>query len=540
MLSICIFSVPLKAALEIPQYQVYELVFTGSTVSPGDSPVRDVILETMWRHVAGGLSYHVYGFWDGDGRGGPVGPVYKVRFCPTLPGEWELTSVVSNDPGLDGQHEGFTLHCIASGHHGFWERDPESAGGRWYKRSDGSHPYIIGNTMYSYLSEHYLGGSNGSDINSDTRHCAAYYNKLRFAITGDIYPHPTEKPFLDNDGLPTDDGNYSHRPNPAWFSHRVDLAVRTAYEADMIADLIINSVDSKQGRSVLKAGANGGDAVPILRYMSARYGSFPNVWFCLSNEYNIRDPRFMAAEIRDLGIQLRDLLAYPTPISVHPNQRDWDPDLQSGKEWNDHIIFQNKIKYIWMAADKVDLNHYKGAGKPVIDDELAYQGEGDGWLQEDVLEAFLGAFLGGGYGSTGYKTGHKLGQYFAGHFDATQHSTSDNLLWFRQQIDAGIEFWNMQPSTVFYTNKDGIRLDIFRHVDYDFRLLKEDGKAYVLGAAGPRKNILAQLPEGNWDIVLYDLVAMSTRDLGSGISGEFAFDLPGTRALFVVLKRPGL
>ena len=225
---------------------------------------------------------------------------------------------------------------------------------------------------------------------------------------------------------------------------------------------------------------------------------------------------------------------------MHPNQRDWDPELHEGAEWNDHVIIQNKIKYIWLAADKTDLNYYKGACKPVINDELAYQGPGDGWLEEDVLEAFLGAFLGGGYGSTGYKSGHKLGHYFAGNFDPGEHGASDNLLWFRQQIDDEIDFWKMQPATVFYTRKENITLEFFRHVDYGFRLLKEDGKAYVLGASGPRKNITARLPAGKWDIKLYDLVDKSSREIGRKVSGDVNIDLPGSRAIFLVLKKSNM
>ena len=95
----------------------------------------------------------------------------------------------------------------------------------------------------------------------------------------------------------------------------------------------------------------------------------------------------------------------------------------------------------------------------------------------------------------------------------------------------------MQPSTIFYNQKEGANLDIFRNVDYDFRLLRESGKAYVLGATGPRKNILAKLPEGKWDIAMYDLVAKSSKELGTKVSGEFTFDLPKSRAIFVVLKK---
>ena len=520
-----------------PQYHVFELAFSGTDLSARHSPVKEVTLVTIWVHQDTDVSFRINGFWDGDGQGGAEGNVYKVRFCPTKPGLWKLASVTSNDPLLDGQHQGLTVECAASDHPGFWEVDKESAGGRWYKRNDGSHPYIVGNTMYSYLSEYYLDGPNGSNIERDTRECAVYYNKLRFAITGDIYPHPSAKPFLDENGDPTNDGNYSHRPNPAWFHSRVDLAVKTAFELDMIADLIINSVDSKDGRSVLRAGKNGGDAEPILRYLAARYGSYPNVWFCLTNEYNIRNPKFTEEEIRKFGIQFRKLLAYSNPLSVHPNQQDWDPRLHEGADWNDHTIIQNKIKYIWLAADKQDLNFYIGGGRPVINDELAYEGEGDGWLEEDVLEAFLGALTGGGYGSTGYKSGHKLGHYFAGNFSAREHSASDNLLWFREQIDGEAEFWKMEPFTIFFSRKDGINLDIFRNVDYGFRLLKNGRQAYILASDGPHAGILARLPEGSWNVTLYDLIHKFRIPLGESVSGEFSFDMPDSRAVFVHLKK---
>jgi hypothetical protein len=307
----------------------------------------------------------------------------------------------------------------------------------------------------------------------------------------------------------------------------------------MIADLIINSVDSKDGRSVLKAGENDGDMEPILRYVAARYGSYPNVWFCLTNEYNIRTPRFTEEEIRKIGSRMKELLSYPNPLSVHPNQQDWDPGLHEGADWNDHTIIQNKIKYIWLAADKQDLNYYIGGRRPVINDELAYEGEGDGWLEEDVLEAFLGAFMGGGYGSTGYKTGHKLGHYFGGNFSAGEHSASDNLLWFREQIDREVEFWKMEPFTIFFSRKDGINLNIFRNVDYRFRLLRENRKAYILAASGPHTGITARIPEGSWEVTLYDLVNKAVVSLGDPVSGEFNFDLPDSRAVFVVIKKTG-
>jgi len=176
--------------------------------------------------------------------------------------------------------------------HGFWVPDDASAGRRWYRRSDGSHQYIIGNTHYTFLTEHGLSGkSTGGNIAADMAANAKFFKKVRFGLQSGQYPHPTEKPWLDDDGRPTDDGNYSHRPNPRWFHQRVDLAVRTAFEHDLIADLILAGPDTPESRTTLKAKHNAGDATPYLRYIAARYGSFPNVWLCLCNEYDIKNPK---------------------------------------------------------------------------------------------------------------------------------------------------------------------------------------------------------------------------------------------------------
>jgi hypothetical protein len=72
------------------------------------------------------------------------GGAFKVRFCPTRPGRWTIVETSSNRAELQGQREGETVVAAASGLHGFWEVDQDSPGRRWYRRSDGSHQYILG------------------------------------------------------------------------------------------------------------------------------------------------------------------------------------------------------------------------------------------------------------------------------------------------------------------------------------------------------------------------------------------------------------
>ncbi len=521
-------------ATEVPRYSVYEVQFVGPTCGPQDAPARDVELVTRWEHETG-RTYTVYGFWDGDGRGGVEGNVFKVRFCPTETGTWTLVETASNQTELDGQNEGLQIACTPSDQPGFWEVDRAQAAGRWYRRSDGSHPYIFGNTMYTFLSERDNQGPSGGNIADDVRNNAAYFKKIRFSITGGRYPHPTAKPFLDDRGRPTDDGNFSHRPNPAWFHERVDLAVQTAYECDLIADIIVNGPDTVENRSVLQAGANGGDATPILRYLAARYGSFPNVWFCLSNEFDIKRPKYTCRQIDHFGQTMRRFLPYPSPMSVHAQPRDWYTKLNTIPPWHDHVIIQKKLKKLASAADWVSRNHAIGGNVPVIDDELAYEGAGDGWSEADVIEAHLGAFLGGGYGTTGHKPANKQGHYFWGHFKASEHHAADNLRWLRQSIDEHITFWRMAPAND--ANRGDHSTAIFTNTAPTFRAMAWPQREYVLGTNTARNNIRATLPPGRWHVTCYDAIAKTATVLADDAAGSFTFDTPNSRAALFHFKR---
>ena len=523
---------------QVELYAVHEIAFEGPQYGPQDAPTVDVEFITEWRHESGWPRYEIHGFWDGDGAGGTTGKVFKVRFCPTQVGKWTLVKTRSNKSELNGQKEGYTIICQPSTHPGFWLVDENSAGQRWYRRSDGSHPYVIGNTMYSFLSEYRHDGPNQSDVTSDVKGNAGYFKKIRFAITGDRYPHPTVKPFLNNQGKPTDNGNFSHRPNPAWFRQRVDVAVQTAFEQDLIADLILNGPDTRDSRSVLVAKENGGDCTPILKYIAARYGSLPNVWICLANEWDIKRPKFTAREIATIGLQIKTFLAYPIPLSVHAAPTDWKIQLNTLIPWNDHVILQHKIKSLPTSADFIEKNYWiGGANKPVINDELAYEGRGDHWTEPDVIEAHLGAFLGGGYGTTGFKHPvSKQGHYFTGAFNPAEHTSADNLAWLREKIEANITFWKMQPVVDLHYTGNTLSISIFRHIDADFRAMEWKNHEYVLGTNKTHTGIEARLPAGKWQIKCFDVISKTEKLLSPEASGDFTFDAPDSRATFFLFK----
>jgi hypothetical protein len=530
------FAAQVLAGEEVKQggvFSVLELSFRGPRQGPTDAPARDIDFHVLFRHESGSPEHKVYGFWDGDGKRSISGNVFKVRFCPTKAGRWNLVEVRSNTPQLSDQRRGDYITAVPSDHPGFWVIDPVSPGLRWYKRSDGSHPYIFGNTHYSFVSGYEKGNKpSGNDIAADIAGNARYFKKLRFGIHGDRYTHPTEKPFLDDSGRPTDSGDFSHRANPNWFRERVDLAVRTADEHDLIADLILAGPDTEESRSTLRAQHNGGDATPYLKYIAARYGSYPNVWLCLCNEYDIRTPKYSENEIARFGQTIRRFLPYATPLSVHVTPSVlWSPKFDELPEWNDHQIVQNKLRNLAQAADVIQFTWQNPKGKnprnkPTINDELSYQGNGDRHSEGDTIESHLGAFLGGGYATTGEKPGNKEGQYFRGKFDPSEHTAADNLQWLREVIDRNITFWRMSPN-----------LGIFSNLDEDFRGMAWAGREYVLGTNRGRHEIVASLPPGEWTVTRYDVMTKEVTELSGNAKGRFPFDTPNSRAVLFHFKK---
>ena len=308
--------------------------------------------------------------------------------------------------------------------------------------------------------------------------------------------------------------------------------MRTAWEHDLIADLILCGPDTKESRSVLRAGNNDGDPTPYLKYIAACYGSYPNVWICLCNEFNIKEPKYSEKQIARFGQIIRQYLPYPTPLSVHTVPRTlWPGKFDELEGWNDHQIIQKKIRNLPDAADAIQRTWRNPDGKgprnkPTINDELSYEGKGDKHTENDTIESHLGAFLGGGYGTTGEKPGSKLGQYFKGCFNPVEHTAADNLKYLRETIDKNVTFWKMTPD-----------LSIFSNLRPTFRGLARAGREYVLGTNKPHKNIVANLPGGTWTIKRYDIIGKKQKTMSESARGNFKFDSPGRRAVMFHFKR---
>ena len=68
----------------------------------------------------GGRTYRVPGFYDGDGRGGLDGNVWKVRFSADEVGRWKFATDSGNRL-LDGKSGQFTVTVVPDNARGFWK-----------------------------------------------------------------------------------------------------------------------------------------------------------------------------------------------------------------------------------------------------------------------------------------------------------------------------------------------------------------------------------------------------------------------------------
>ncbi len=173
----------------------------------------------------------------------------------------------------------------------------------------------------------------------------------------------------------------------------------------------------------------------------------------------------------------------------------------------------------------------------MIDDELAYEGKGDGWREADVIESHLGAFIGGGYGTTGHKPASKKGHYFHGDFHASEHKAADNLKWFRAQIDGNITFWKMHPAED--NDRKDLKAAIFAGIHPDFRAMQWAGREYLLATNRPKDQVRAELPAGKWQVRRYELMNMDILEITAATQGRFIFDAPDSRAVLFHFKRTG-
>ncbi len=363
--------------ITVEQWDVFELALNGPSEG---NPFRDVGFGAEFRQ--GERRIAVAGFYDGDG-------IYRVRFMPDQPGEWQYTTR-SQQSTLDGVTGSFTAtppgprnHGVVRVHNAFH-----------FAYDDGTPYYPFGTTCYAWTHQ-------GDALEAQTLATLreAPFNKLRMCVFPKHYPYnenePVYHPFERQE--PGD-----LRFNPAFFRH-VEQRIGDLRELGIEADAILFHPYDRWGYATLDEDSD----VRYLRYVIARLAAYRNVWWSLANEYDFMLRDKPLARWERFFALLREEDPYQHLRSIHNGDvnKNYDhtrPDVT-------HVCIQD-----W---DVKRVKEWRSTyGKPIIDDELEYEGDipfawGNISAQELVHRAWIMVANGG----------------YAGHGET--YETPDDVLW---------------------------------------------------------------------------------------------------------------
>ena len=334
----------MSAMADVEQWGVFELTLKGPT---GGNPFTDVTLSATFTSAQGQGAITVAGFYDGDGA-------YRVRFMPSRPGAWNYRTR-SNRPELDGQTGEFTCIQPARGNHG-----PVRVRNTFhFAYADGS-PYVqIGTTCYAWTHQ-------GDALEEQTLVTlkTAPFNKLRMCVFPKRYSrNQNEPPYYPFEGTAPNKWDFA-RFNPQFFRHlekRIGQLRDLGIEADVI---LFHPYDE---------GHWGFDRMPAdaddryLRYVIARLGAFPNVWWSLANEFDFMKEKKPADWDRYLGI-VRESDPYGHLCSIHNGRLLYDHN----KPGITHASIQNGSALADFGRAVLYRDVYR---KPVVFDEVKYEGD---------------------------------------------------------------------------------------------------------------------------------------------------------------------
>lgn len=508
-------------AAGVPVWAVNEIVLRASRTY--SNPWMDTSVSAEFRGP-GGLTTTVNGFWDG-------GQTFKIRWTPSAAGRWTYLTQ-SADPGLNGKKGAIEATRPTAGSHGFLRRDPRNPYS--FVFDDGTRYFLFGNTFYGLISNALAGGSWKTSVD---RTRAIGMNKIRFAVSR----RDLNAPLLPADKIDL----------PMY--QQLDEVVRYLADKDIIADLIFFQRNQVNAYTLEEAKRQ-------LQYAIARYAAFPNVIWCLQNEWEYtKQPKpFWSA----LGQQAsrEDPWArrgeYVRGLSIHQQTRyDWQ---FFGENWYSHVIVQLGVRNRGKAhrgGDEWNLpkgkrerfpygddwgnfsivfNH--GRNVPVVNDEYGYIGEPadetetgpDGkairYTREKHRHTMWGIYAGGGYGSAGDKNEYADGKpYFSANWhDVPEWDDVKRLIGFF--TGKKIEYWKMLPANDLAVGGERVYV------------LADPARQYVVYAAAGGKFSI-RLPVGKFQARRFDPRTAEDLALFTVTGGRSVeFSMPDAQDWVVYLK----
>lgn len=352
----------MSKAQQAEKYGLFEIVLEGTAAG---NPFTEVELKADFRF--GHRVVTVDGFYDGEG-------IYKIRFMPDTEGEWSYATRC-NEPALDGRIGTFVCTPPLPGNRG----SVRVSNKYHFAYADGTPYYPIGTTCYAWAHQ-------GEELEEETLRtlAASPFNKIRMLVFPksllDLCDYePAEYPFESKGGeaeTGTDRWDFT-RFNPSYFRH-LERRVGDLLALGIEADVILFHPNDRWGFSKMDPASDE----RYLRYVIARLAAYRNVWWSLANEYDLMsanmqlrfNPNGMTQENKANCKEMEDwdrffrivqeCDPYQRLRSIH-NCFDF---YDYGKPWVTHCSIQSRD--LWSMA-----KWRAQYGKPVVNDECAYEGD---------------------------------------------------------------------------------------------------------------------------------------------------------------------
>ena len=398
-----------KAAIEAPQWEEIELVFTAANTYK--NPYTDI---EMYAEFVGpdGQQLRRPAFWDG-------GQNWKVRFAsPIANGEWKWKTIASDSSvnGLHGQ-EGKLKSVAYAGEnqllrHGLLRM---SEGKRNVVHADGTPFIVVGDTPWAMPWR---------ATYADVAHYAQDRGEKGFnaALLMSIQP---DQGATGPNARDTDQGfavafsdlpeGHINQINVDYFQYLDSLmGILVAHEIVPVYQPVFHGFGWK-GKEVLGKNIVAEEYARYCKYLVARYGARPAIWLVGA------DGMGREVGVKEGGETVEAWDAYQQPTGIHYNPfDDFIPNWADPESYKVHYnkAFQSAewLDFQWAQTghtaqkiyDKVELMYENKPTKAVANGEPTYEGirdpeNGAGWWQgeEAWMQLMSGGTMGVVYGAGG-------------------------------------------------------------------------------------------------------------------------------------------
>lgn len=374
----------------VPVHGTQEIVLRASAAYDGTrGEPNPFAIDLVARVVSpSGRTFQVRGFFDGDGEGGAVGRVFKIRVHAGEAGSWRWTTS-SDAPGLNGLSGVFEAAGRLPGSFGRGPIVTHPAHPRFFRQREGGPVFLVGKFLdvaaprplqfsHTLLSEELSEADREAMIR---RHKELGLNKVNvyLANRGD-YQGVSTTPWAG-----TADRNDKARFDLArWRAY--DRWIERMRGEGMVAHLWFFADDSGFG------DLPDADRRRLIRYGMARLSGYVNTMFTLALEWQ---EGWSREEVETHGRFLQGENPWVRLISVHGTTGDFSFPQSP---WVDYLEIQAGNDASHRSVHALGLANRGLAAKPLIQEEHGL-GEENAANRRNAWAAFLSGAAGVGTGA---------------------------------------------------------------------------------------------------------------------------------------------